>query len=337
MGVVWLGWHELLSRDVAVKFMLHATEADDPGFAMFLAGARAAGAVRHLGLTGILHADVIANVPYLVMEYVAGFSAGDVLDRFGLLNAETTIAIMRQVSDAVAELHDRAILHRDIKPSNILLDGDGRAYVTDFGLTCVRGQAGDVRVAGTPDFMAPEVLDGQFSPRSDVFALGVSMFELLTGGRAIAQLADSRLDPRIVELIERATKSDAIYRFKTARHFQRVLDDLGGNPADDQRVVSRLVARMRLPADSNHPDAISTETGNAGSTGSGNYFETIAALAKKHEHDRTIAADSIARPPVIPPPLPKIDPTLPVSEPVEPPPPPAESKSSWLRKLFGKR
>ena len=221
MGVVWLAWHELLSRDVAVKFMLHAVETDDPGFAVFLAGARAASAVRHLGLTGILHADVIEAVPYLVMEYVDGFSAADVLDRFGLLSVETTVAIMRQVSDAVAELHDRAILHRDIKPSNVLLDGDGRAYVTDFGLTCARGQTGDVRVAGTPAYMAPEMMNGQTSPRSDVFALGVSMFELLTGGRTLSQLADSQLEPRIIELIERATKQDPIYRFKTARHFQR--------------------------------------------------------------------------------------------------------------------
>lgn len=315
MGVVWLGRHELLGRDVAVKFMLHAVESDDPGFAMFLAGARAASAVRHLGLTGILHADVIERVPYLVMEYVDGFSAADLLDRFGLLPAEAALAIMRQVCDSVAELHDRSIVHRDIKPSNVLIDSDGRAYVTDFGLTCLRPQ-GEARVAGTPAYMAPEMLLGQISPRSDVYALGVSMCELLTGNRTLSQLADSRIDPNQIELIERATKSDPIYRFKTARHFLRALSDIGPKRSDDHRVLSRLIARMRV-TDANSPDAIMPQTGGSG----GNYFETIATLAKK-KHSTPPPSDS---PPPIPgQPIP-IPPPLPLAQP---------QKKSWFQRLF---
>ncbi|MGH7176058.1 MAG: hypothetical protein ACREJC_01645, partial [Tepidisphaeraceae bacterium] len=81
MGVVWLGRHELLGRDVAVKFLLGAVaDQSDPGFAQFLTGARAAATVRHLGLTAIHHADLIDGVPYLVMEYIDGPTLADVLD-----------------------------------------------------------------------------------------------------------------------------------------------------------------------------------------------------------------------------------------------------------------
>src|SRR5262249_35823688 len=160
------------SREVAVKFLLNAVDADDPGFQAFLVGARAAAAVRHLGLTAIHHADVVEDIPYLVMEYVAGPSAAELLAAHGALPLAPALALMLQVTDAVAELHEHGIVHRDIKPSNVLIDSNGRAYVTDFGLTCLR-RDGDSRVAGTPAYMAPEMFHGQVSPRSDVFALGV--------------------------------------------------------------------------------------------------------------------------------------------------------------------
>jgi serine/threonine protein kinase len=182
--------------------------------------------------------------------------------------------------------------------------------------------------------MAPEVRNGQFSPRSDVFALGVSMFELLTGGRTIAQLADSRLDQRFIELIERATKPDPIYRFKTARHFQRALDDLGAKSADDQRLVSQLVARMRLPDDANHPDAIVPQPVASTGGSSGNYFDTIAALAKKHEIDRANATTGTNKPRATPPPLPTAEIPLKQSNP-ETVAPSSNASSSWWRRLFG--
>ena len=108
------------------------------------------------------------------------------------------------------------------------------------------------------------------------------MCELLTGSRTLSQLADNRIDVRLIELIERATKQDPIYRFKTAVTFT-ALADLGGKPADDERTLVRLIAQMRTVG-TNSPDAITPQTGSGRS--GGNYFETIATLAKKRESER---------------------------------------------------
>lgn len=136
MGAVYLGHDELLRRNVAVKFLLDAVSGpDDPDFVRFLAGARAAAAVRHPGLNEIHHADVFQNVPYLIMEYVDGPTLADALRRHGPLSPAATLAVLRAVGEAVAELHRHGVIHRDLKPSNVLLDRAGRVCVTNFGLS----------------------------------------------------------------------------------------------------------------------------------------------------------------------------------------------------------
>jgi len=139
MGVVWRGRDEMLARDVAVKFLLHAiADAEDPHFGRFLDGARAAAAVRHSGLTSVYHAELAQGVPYLVMEYISGPALSDILRQCGPLNLSAVIAVLDAVCAAVGALHEAGVLHRDIKPANVLLDSQGRVYVTDFGLACPR-------------------------------------------------------------------------------------------------------------------------------------------------------------------------------------------------------
>jgi hypothetical protein len=142
------------------------------------------------------------------------------------------------------------------------------------------------------------------------------MCELLTGSRTLSQLADSRIDPHLIELIERATKSDPIYRFKTARHFLRALADISPKQTDDHRVLARLIAQMRA-TDENSPDAIVPQTGGSG----GNYFETIATLAKK-KHSTSPLADPAPSAPAQPIPIP---PPLPAAQP---------RSKSWFQRLF---
>ena len=178
MGVVYLGRHQMLDRDVAVKFLLNAVAGpDDPGFAGFIEGARAAARLEHPGLTTIHHADVVDGIPYLVMQYVDGPALSDVVKQTGPLSLSASFAVLDAVSEAIGELHDRGIIHRDIKPGNVMLGLDGHVVVTDFGLSLARpmGQRGpsSARLGGTPAYMAPEMFAGELSLQSDVYALGV--------------------------------------------------------------------------------------------------------------------------------------------------------------------
>ena len=130
-------------------------------------------------------------LPYLVMEYVDGEPLSDRLERQGVLEAKEAARIVQQVAHALAAAHARGLVHRDIKPSNILLEaGSGRAKLTDFGLaraTEVGGvstsQSG--RIVGSPAYMSPEqtVAPAKIDGRSDIYSLGVVLYELLTGER----------------------------------------------------------------------------------------------------------------------------------------------------------
>jgi serine/threonine protein kinase len=315
MGVVWLGHHELLHRQVAVKFLLaNVADHDDPDLAQFLAGARAASAVKHLGLTAIFDANIHERVPYLVMHYVDGATLHQIIRAAGPMPAESAIAVMLTVADAVAALHDNSIIHRDIKPANVLVDLDGQAYVTDFGLTCLRGREGN-RAAGTPAYMAPEMFDGQVSPRSDVFAMAVMLHEMLTGAypfRATAiELSESRpppivldrlrdigADDRLIELIERGLNPDPVFRFKSASHFARALAEVAPASKGSATVLAPLVARAL------GSDPASTRE-RAESAASSSLYERLSLLAARK---RDVPASPVAAPVIEQPAKPELEP-----------------------------
>jgi serine/threonine protein kinase len=246
MGVVWLGRHEVLARDVAVKFLLQAVSGSaGTGYQDLLAEARAAASVRHAGLVVVHDAAVVSAVPYLVMDYVDGVALSDLLRETGPLRAAPALAALDVVGNAVAALHVAGLVHRDLKPRNVLLDRAGRPYVGDFGLACACAPAQRAQfqaAGGTPPYMAPEMFEGQASPRSDVYAMGVMLYELLTGVRPFggetleeihARHRDQALPlepleqhgvvPAVIEVLERATHKNGLYRYKTARHLVQAL------------------------------------------------------------------------------------------------------------------
>lgn len=306
MGVVWLGHDTMLDRDVAVKFLLGAEAgSDDPGFTRFLEGAQAAAAVRHPGLTAIHHADLVDDVPYIVMEYVDGPTLADLLKHPKHLSPAMALAALEPAVSAIGELHDRDIIHRDVKPSNVLLDADGQVFVTDFGLACARPSSGPGatrgRLAGTPAYMAPEMFEGAVSTRSDVYALGVMTYELLVGARPFKgttpelrdkhlraplpcePLAQRDIDAGLIEVLERATHKNALYRYKTARQFLRALQQAIPEAAATTRPgmdLGSLVARTRGQADRSETPA------DAGSTDSNSYFERLSTLAARKSRDK---------------------------------------------------
>lgn len=298
MGTVWLARDEMLGRDVAVKFLLNAvTDADDPGFARFLEGARAAATLRHPGLTAIHAAELINGVPYQVMEFVDGPTVAAVLERHGPLEPSVAHAIIDAVADAIGVLHERGIVHRDIKPSNVLLDAEGHVFVTDFGLTCRRATSdAKVQVAGTPVYMAPEMFDGTISQKSDVYALGVMLYEMLTGERPFKgnlantaeraerealprePLAKRRVSDPLIEVIERAVHVNPLFRHKSAATFRHAVDEAMGSRPDgvrDGRAIAALVARVESQSEAT-PAAAKTP-GESTPT----YFDSLAQIAAR--------------------------------------------------------
>jgi serine/threonine protein kinase len=268
-GSVFLGHHTVLGRDVAVKFLVNVRSSGQDGLKRFLDEARAAAAVRHPNLTQIYHADVddADGTPYLVLEYVRGPTLKQLLDLAGALDLAAAVAVLCDAAAAVHELHLQGLIHRDIKPSNVLLDKDGHVFVTDFGLA-VRQQHGAAgagagsgtghtsEFAGTPAYMAPEMFDGRMSARSDVYALGVTVFQLLTGRVPYSGSFDDLRDrhakgplpsdelrsrgvpPEVVEVLERATHKQPMFRYKTPLDFARGLKQAA-------RVAEAELARAR--------------------------------------------------------------------------------------------
>jgi serine/threonine-protein kinase len=121
--------------------------------------------------------------PFLTMEYVDGEDLASLLRRIGRFPQDKAIEVARQICAGLSAAHERGVLHRDLKPANVMIDGDGHARITDFGLAAVAGSVDDIR-SGTPAYMAPEQLAGrEVTSRSDIYALGLVLFELFTGKR----------------------------------------------------------------------------------------------------------------------------------------------------------
>ncbi|MEI7658226.1 MAG: serine/threonine-protein kinase [Phycisphaerae bacterium] len=315
MGVVWLGRDELLGRDVAVKFMLGAAAGDDdPHFATFLEGARAAAALRTPGITAVHHADVVAGSPYIVMEYVDGPSLARVIRVSKSLSVAAAWHVMRVLAGTVGELHDAGIVHRDIKPSNVMLDLDGRLFLTDFGVAILRrddgGDVGRARLAGTPAYMAPEAFEARASARVDVYALGITLYEMLVGEppfaadtleglrrlHETAEVPAERLTARgvgsaIVDIVDRALRKDPKFRFKSARHLLEAMDRVRLDPA----LLARGEPDLRAAAMTARV-AVETRSSDGGEPSTA----SDAANRTLYDHMATIAARKRAAPHVPP-------------------------------------
>jgi serine/threonine-protein kinase len=183
------------------------------------------------------------GLTYLSMEYVDGEDLASLLRRIGKLPQEKALEIARQLCAGLAAAHDKGVIHRDLKPANIMLDGRGHVRIVDFGIGGLAAQIRDVR-SGTPDYMSPEQLAGkEVTPRSDIYALGIVLCELLTGKRPPLKPAGpdtTALDPAVERVIQRCLDPDPRLRPRSALAVSAALP--GGDP------LAAALARGETPA-----------------------------------------------------------------------------------------
>jgi len=254
MGVVYLGKDPKINRTVAIKTMMFDDEIDAAALKdlkeRFFREAESAGNLSHPNIVKIFDAGEDQDMAYIAMELMEGEDLKKMTEKSSLLPLPTALEYVAKVADALDYAHEQGVFHRDIKPANIMLLKDGSVRVADFGIARIQGSSKTATgtVMGTPSYMSPEQIAGRkVDGRSDLFSLGVTLYELATGekpfkggdaiGTLLFQIAnDSHPDPRSV----RADLPEAVVRVidkalakKTEERYQR-----GGEMARDLRAAA---------------------------------------------------------------------------------------------------
>jgi tetratricopeptide (TPR) repeat protein len=251
MGMVYRAHDEQLDVDVALK-VLRPEVAADPGFReRFRKELLLARQVSHRNAVRIHDLGVSGDLLFLTMDYVPGRSLRAVLEEDGPLAPRQAVAIARQLAAALAAAHAEGVVHRDLKPANVLLDAGGRAFITDFGVARSMTAGGPTQlgaIVGTPDYLSPEQARGEpVDGRSDVYALGILLFEMLSGrlpfaGDSYAERLAQRIGGEARDLADLGIAAPARLRAvvrrclerKPARRYQgaaELLQDLDALPA----------------------------------------------------------------------------------------------------------
>lgn len=246
MSTVYLARDETLDRQVAVKVMHREMSQQAEQLERFRQEARSVAKLSHPGVVSVIDAGEDGGHPYIVLEYVEGETLKQRLSRVGALDAQEALAYAIEVGAGLSVAHSRQMVHRDVKPQNVLIDTEGRAKLTDFGISRRLEQDGLTatgRVLGTTDYVAPEqAMDRGVDPRSDVYSLGVVLFEMLTGdvpfhaesqvGVAMKHVNEDLPDVQqrrpdlsaaTALVVERATAKDPERRYQ---RIEEMLDDL---------------------------------------------------------------------------------------------------------------
>src|SRR4051794_17209499 len=293
MSTVYRAFDTVLERQVAIKLMHREIAADEDQLERFRREARAVAQLNHPHVVGVIDAGEAeppdepsgfgepVAMPYIVFEYVQGETLKDRIRRHGRLPIPEAVAYAIEVARALQAAHDRRIVHRDVKPQNVLIDEEGTAKVTDFGIArslTEEGLTAEGRVLGTTDYVSPEqALGHAVDGRSDVYSLGVVLFEMLTGDVpfhgdnqvAVAmkhvrealpdvQALRPEVSATVARVVDRATDKDLDHRYPDAPAFVRDLEDAfateasrSGQATGEATAVLRTLpaaTRRRLPA-----------------------------------------------------------------------------------------
>jgi predicted Ser/Thr protein kinase len=244
MGEVYRADDLKLGQAVALKFLPEIVERDPERLQRFLNEVKLARQISHPNVCRVYDVGEVDGHHYLSMEYVDGEDLASLLRRIGRLPGDKAIQTARQLCAGLAAAHDKGVLHRDLKPANVMLDGEGRVRITDFGLAAILGQVTGADVhAGTPGYMAPEQIAGrEVSVASDIFSLGIVLFELFTGKPVFK--ADSSAELARLHQENRTSPSSLVPDLDPAVE-RVILRCLSRRPAE--RPTSALAVAAALP------------------------------------------------------------------------------------------
>src|SRR2546427_7037541 len=250
MGEVYRADDLKLGQPVALKFLPEHLLSDGAALARFHREVRVARQVSHKNVCRVYDIGEVDGRHFLSMEFIKGEELSSLLHRIGRLPSDKAIQIARQICAGLSAAHDVGVLHRDLKPANVMIDEHGNARITDFGLAGLAEEFREDEIhAGTPAYMAPEQLEGRtFTVRSDIYSLGLVLYELFTGRKAfeaptLGELVKLRrsdttpttpseivkgLDPLVEKVIDRCMQKDPSQRPSSALQVAAALP--GGDP-----------------------------------------------------------------------------------------------------------
>ncbi len=254
-GRVYKGVHPEIGSRVAIKVLTVDFSSNPELISRFFNEARAVNLIRHENIVNIIDlAQLPDKRPYIVMEYLDGLSLADHIKERGQLGISETCRICAETLDALTAAHDKGIIHRDLKPDNLFITPEGRAKVLDFGIAKLREDdapnAAQTKVGsmiGTPHFMSPEqALARPVDPRSDIYSMGVILFQCLTGkfpfhADSVLELARAHVErppvsprsiradipPELDALVLRALAKDPVDRWQDAATLSTALKRIG--------------------------------------------------------------------------------------------------------------
>lgn len=269
MGEVFLAEHTILQRQVAIKLPVFSEHNREQLIARFYREARAMAKVEHPNLCRIHEVGEIDGRPFLAMAYIDGETLAQKLRSGQSMTADEAVAIVHKLATAMAAAHEAKVVHRDLKPGNVMIDKKGVPWITDFGLVKSQEPIDDElstagTIVGTPAYMAPEQVMGDgntIGPVTDVYAIGVILYELLTGRRpfpgkgmaVMGQIASgnppaapssfAKVDKKLESICLKAMAFDPAARFQSAEELARALEawQRSGKPSERTSLRPKLL------------------------------------------------------------------------------------------------
>jgi predicted Ser/Thr protein kinase len=240
MGEVYRADDLLLEYPIAIKVLPQAASADANAISRLRNEVRIARQVTHPNVCRVYDIGEAEGLTFLTMEYVDGEDLASLLRRIGKLPLDKGLEVARKLCAGLAAAHEKGVIHRDLKPANIMLDGKGHVRITDFGLAGLVDQIRDAG-SGTPPYMSPEQLAGkEVTARSDIYALGIVLHELLTGKRPPLRAGEGELDSTTSRVIGRCLEVDPKMRPATPLAVAAALS--GGDLFAAMRAMGELPA-----------------------------------------------------------------------------------------------